>query len=166
MKTDSSLHAIALLGHSFDGFVFQKSKRCWILNTSSGVSLIISFQPSRHGDIFYLNFGVYFHGLDNSKNVKIPKASEWHLTARFESFERMSNADYNQMFVIDESASHYGCIRDIVYCKILPRLKIFLDYREVSKAIATKGSKAFEPFWVQNVSTNHLIEFIGTMSER
>ena len=146
---------VATFSREFGDFSYVKGKGLWMRETQDQALLLIGYQPSKTGMIFYLNFGVYFYGIVPVKNP--PKIADWHLFARYERFFKSTVPEYNQLFSVeqhmhDSLEKRCSQIASFSNENIIPKLRIFGNFQEMRERLTAAGTDVFEPFWAQNIS--------------
>ncbi len=163
MSGPKSKLVMSILEQRFSGFACVPKKMLWAKEADAGTLLLVGYQPSRTGLVFYLNFGVYYPAITPVEGL--PKVTDWHLLARFERFETMNVDEYNHLFSLEDregSSLEKRCaaIAERAEAKILPTLQLLGDFKKLKEQLAVKGSAAFEPYWAQNITKAQISAFI------
>ena len=123
--------------------------------------------------MYYLNFGVYFLDLKPIEKPmsNLPKTSDWHLYARYESFRELPTLEQNKLFSTAEKDSislEERCkeIGSFVQGNIIPKLESLGKPKSILSlsTMDRTSENMFEPFRSQSISKANIIEYLVNQS--
>lgn len=150
----------SILALYFYDFKFQSSKKHWARTGSDGISLLIEFQKSSFGSLYFLNFGVHVAGMSYDTET-VMSIYRCQFRARHEDFFQLETPDYNKLFSTD--AEGLGDRTHIIGRNIKEFiLPIMLQYnsRGSIRRIIMSTPEESLPFQIARVKTNDLIAFL------
>ena len=124
---------------SEEGFKWNKTSKIWWKKENS-IWNLIHFQTSAWGEMFYLNFGIYFEAFEPTKK-KPPKFNNWHFEARYESLLNLSSDEHLALFSTDKEETikdNLQVMSNKIINVILPLMKQLNNYSYLSKKITEK----------------------------
>jgi len=151
----------SILASYFDGFKFHSSKKYWARSGSDGVSLLIEFQKSSFGGLYFLNFGVHVAGMSHDTEAAL-SIYRCQLIARYESFVQLNTAEYNKFFSTDAEGlgDRTHLIGKNVKELILPELLQY-NSRDAIHRILTSRPQGALPLEVTRVRRDDLVAFLA-----
>ncbi len=153
---------LGLLTSFFKKNGFKKRGNVWYSSNSS-ILLLCEYQGSRIMNGFYLNFGLYFPEIDDSK--KIPKSYDWHFSGRYSRFLHSGEGEFNdKAFSFDSSESVFDDVLDEMFSNIeeviLPCLREMQDYRFFVDNFPEEFD--FSKMWIMNITEEDFLSFVKT----